>query len=189
MIKLSQIFTISNLISFFRLILAVPFWFLLDDINSGSMRYYIFGLCLFAAGTDILDGFLARKLKQVTEFGKIIDPLADKIVVGVIIIKLYIIGEIPLYYFLMILGRDLIIFIGGILLSLKIDKVLSSNALGKITVIIIGIVILLIIIQVSRTEILFLFFYGLSIILIFSSLIAYGLRAFEFLKKNNYESV
>ncbi|HSR17620.1 MAG TPA: CDP-alcohol phosphatidyltransferase family protein [Ignavibacteriaceae bacterium] len=189
MIQLSKIFTISNFISFFRLLLAVPFWIMLDNIQYGGMRYYIFGLCLFAAGTDILDGYLARKFKQVTEFGKIIDPLADKIAVGVIIVKLYVMEEIPLYYFLAIIGRDLIIFIGGILLSLKIGKVLPSNALGKFTVIIIGIVILLIVLHVNRKEILFLAFYGLSIILIISSLIAYSVRAFEFFKKKNYESV
>jgi len=189
MIQLSKIFTISNFISFFRLLLAVPFWIMLDDIHYGNMRYYIFGLCLFAAGTDILDGYLARKFKQVTEFGKIIDPLADKIAVGAIIVKLFMMGEIPLYYFLIIIGRDLMIFIGGILLSLKINKVLPSNVLGKFTVIIIGIVILLIVLQVNRNEVLFLSFYGLSIILIVSSLIAYIVRAFEFLKKKNYESV
>ena len=152
MIELKQIFTISNFISILRLFLSVHFWFMLDDIHYGSMKYYIFGLCLFASGTDILDGYLARKLKQVTEFGKIIDPLADKIAVGVIIIKLYMIGEIPLYYFIAVIGRDLIIFIGGILLSLKIGKVLPSNALGKITVIIIGIVILLIILQITEKK-------------------------------------
>jgi CDP-diacylglycerol--glycerol-3-phosphate 3-phosphatidyltransferase len=155
---------------------------MLDNIHSGSIRYYTFALCLFAAGTDILDGFLARKFNQVTEFGKIIDPLADKVAVGIIIVKLYLMGEIPLYYFLMIIGRDLLIFLAGILLSLKIGKVLPSNALGKITVIIIGIMILLIILQVSRKEILFLSFYSLSMVLIFISLIAYSIRAHEFLK-------
>ncbi len=189
MIQINQIFTISNFISFFRLLLTIPLWILLDKIHSGDIRYYAFALCLFAAGTDILDGYLARKYKQVTEFGKIIDPFADKVAIGVIIIKLYLMNEIPTYYFLMILGRDLIIFLGGILLSMKIGKVLPSNALGKFTVIIIGIVILLIILQVNRNESLFLSFYLLSIILIIVSLIAYSIRAFEFIKKKNYESV
>jgi membrane-bound metal-dependent hydrolase YbcI (DUF457 family) len=82
-----------------------------------------------------------------------------------------------------------LIFSGGILVSIKLDKVLPSNVLGKITVIIIGIVILLIVLQVNRKEVLFLSFYGLSIILIISSLIAYAVRAFEFFKNKNYESV
>ena len=45
--------------------------------------------------TDMLDGYLARKFNEVTELGKIIDPLADKIAIGVIILKLYLIGIIP----------------------------------------------------------------------------------------------
>ncbi len=70
---------------------------------------------MIAAITDILDGYLARKFNQVTEFGKIIDPLADKIAIGAIIIKLFIIGVIPLYYFFMIIVRDVLIFLGGII--------------------------------------------------------------------------
>jgi CDP-diacylglycerol--glycerol-3-phosphate 3-phosphatidyltransferase len=193
-IKADRLFTISNFISFFRLLLAVPFWIMLDNIHFENMRFYTFALCLFAAGTDILDGYLARKLNQVSELGKIIDPLADKVAVGVIILKLYLIGEIKLYYLLMILGRDLIIFLGGILISLKIGKVLPSNVLGKITVIIIGIVILLIVLNIHSSDdpylpIVFLFFYGLSIVLIAGSLIAYTIRALESIKEKKYESV
>ena len=43
---------------------------LLDQYQSQSIRYILFGLCLFAAATDILDGYLARKFIQVTESGK-----------------------------------------------------------------------------------------------------------------------
>jgi Phosphatidylglycerophosphate synthase len=53
---------------------------------------------LFAASTDMLDGYLARKLNQVTEVGKIIDPLADKAAMALIVIKLYLIGEISGFF-------------------------------------------------------------------------------------------
>lgn len=189
MINKKEILTSSNLLSTFRLFLAVPFWFLLNYFDNSTVRYYAFGLALFASFTDIMDGFLARKLNQVTEFGKIIDPLADKVCVGVIIIKLFLIGEISTFYFLLIVLRDLIIFTGGVIISKKIGKVLPSNALGKITVIIIGIVILLIFINVERNNLLFKSFYYSSILLSIASLIGYALRASEFLKHNKYESV
>jgi len=184
-----EIFTISNGISFLRFLLVIPLWSLLDQYQSQSIRYILFSLCLFAAATDLLDGYLARKLNQVTEVGKIIDPLADKAAMALIVIKLYFIGEISDFYFYSILLRDILIFIGGIYVSNKLGKVLPSNKLGKITVLNIGTVILLILIGFSREHFIFKLLYDLSIILIFISFIAYFIRAKEFLSKKNHESV
>ena len=184
-----EIYTKSNIISLFRLFLSIPLWFLLDGFDSPDIRYITFAVCIIASFSDILDGYLARKLNEVTEFGKIIDPLADKIAVGVIIIKLYLLGEIPAYYFLMIISRDILIFLGGMFVAKKIGRVLPSNVLGKITVINIGIVILLIILQFNNGNIVYKLIYASSIILIFASLVAYIIRAKEFLKRKNYGSV
>ena len=178
-----DIFTISNGISLLRFLLVIPFWILLDHIEVQSVRYITFGLCLFAAATDILDGYLARKLNQVTEVGKIIDPLADKSAMALIVIKLYIIGEIPSFFFFAVIFRDLLIFLGGIYVTRKIGKVLPSNYLGKITVLVIGIVILFILIGISKDHFIFIAIYYLSVLLIFASLIAYFIRAKEFLTR------
>jgi len=184
-----EIYTKSNLLSFLRLLLVIPFWFLLDNFNIPKARYFAFALCIFAALTDILDGYLARKFNEVTELGKIVDPLADKFVVAVIIVKLYLIGIIPGYYFFMVVGRDVLIFIGGIFITKRIKRVLPSNMLGKITVINISIVILLFILRVDTTTIIFKMIYGLSIVLIFISLIGYTIRAKEFIKQKEHESI
>lgn len=177
----------SNLLSVFRLLLAIPLWLLLD--NFAENNYLVFALCLFVSFTDILDGYLARKFNQVTEMGKIIDPLADKIAMAAVVIKLFLIGQIPAYYFWMIIIRDVLIFLGGIYVSKKIGKVLPSNYLGKISVLSIGIVILLILLNVDKTLIVFKLFYGISIVLIFASFFGYVIRAFEFIKKKKYEPV
>jgi CDP-diacylglycerol--glycerol-3-phosphate 3-phosphatidyltransferase len=186
---IEEISTPSNLLSMLRLVLAVPLWYLLGYLYNPNMRIIIFLILVFAAITDVLDGYIARKYNQVTEFGKIIDPLADKVAVGAIIIKLFLMGEIPGYYFLMIIGRDILIFIGGMFVAKKIGRVLPSNALGKITVINIGIIILLLVIGLSKSSFVYLSLYATSIILIFVSLIAYVIRAMEFLKRGKYESV
>jgi CDP-diacylglycerol--glycerol-3-phosphate 3-phosphatidyltransferase len=182
MLKLKEINTASNYLSILRLFLAIPFWLMLDHYNVPIFRYMLFALTLFASLTDIMDGYLARKMNQITEFGKIIDPLADKVCIAVIITKLYIIHQIPSYYFFMIIGRDILIFIGGILLTKKLGRVLPSNMLGKITVLIIGIVIILILLQVNRTLFYFESIYVISILLIIGSFFVYVLRALEFLK-------
>lgn len=184
-----EIFTISNGISFLRFLLTVPLWFLLNSFETQSIRYITFALCLFIAATDILDGYLARKLNQITEVGKIIDPLADKAAMAVIVIKLYLIGEISSFFFYTIILRDLTIFIGGLFVAKKLGRVLPSNKLGKITVLFIGSVVLFILIGASRESIYFLFFYYTSIILMFTSLFAYIYRAMEFIKKKKNESV
>jgi len=176
--------TRSNLLSIFRLFLAIPLWVLFDQLNSSWAPYVLFSICILVAVTDLLDGYLARKYNEVTEMGKIIDPLADKVVVAAIILKLYLIGIIPNYYFFMIIGRDVIIFLGGIYVANKIGKVLPSNKLGKITVLNIGVVILLSILQLEWSSYVFLIFYYMSIFLIFASLLGYIYRAFEYIKSD-----
>ncbi len=187
--SIEEISTPSNLLSMFRLVMAVPLWYLFDYLGDPGMRVIIFSVVVIAALTDILDGYLARKFDQVTEFGKIIDPLADKVAMSAIIIKLFVIGVIPPYYFVMIIARDILIFLGGIFVAQKIGKVLPSNVLGKLTVIVIGLVILLIVLGISKDSLIYLSLYGLSIILIFVSFIGYIIRAMEFLKRKKYESV
>lgn len=184
-----EIFTISNGISFLRFLLVIPLWFLLNDYESQSGRYITFALCVFAALTDVLDGNLARKLNQVTEVGKIIDPLADKSAMAVVVIKLFLINEISVFFFLIVILRDLIIFIGGLLVSKKLGRVLPSNKLGKITVLFIGTVVLLILLRINKESFIFQFIYYSSIVLMFTSLFAYMYRAMEFIKKKKNESI
>jgi cardiolipin synthase len=185
MYKKNEIYTISNLLSFLRLLMAIPFWILIGNINEPGVRSIVAALAIIGALTDWLDGFVARKRNEVTELGKIIDPLADKVAIGAIIIRLYMVGEIPEYYFFLIIGRDLLIFIGGVIVSKMIDKILPSNILGKITVSMIGMVILLIVLEMSRSSYVFQFFYYGSIILIVASFFAYVYRAVEYIRKEN----
>jgi cardiolipin synthase (CMP-forming) len=188
MVKIKELFsTKSNLLSLLRLLLVIPIWVLLDKVDSGYNRTIVISLCWFAAFTDVMDGYLARKYNEITETGKIIDPLADKFVIGAVVLKLFIINEIPDYYFWMVVGRDLLIFVGGIIVSNKIGRILPSNMLGKITVISIGLTLFFILLQINRNEVYFKGLYYLSIILIFSSLIGYLIRSFEFIKQKKNE--
>lgn len=178
-----KIFTVSNLISLFRVFLGIPIFILLNDFdNSLTIRLYLVSLILFAFLTDITDGYIARKRNEITETGKFIDPLADKILVAIVIIKLFIIGEIPVFYFWIILLRDVIIFLGGIFVSRIINRVLPSNLLGKITVLSIGIFLIITIMNTENSGALYSIFMYLSILLSIASLIGYGIRALESIK-------
>ena len=126
-----RIWTISNGLSFLRILLVIPIAILLFQPGS---RMLVAGLLVFAALTDLLDGYLARIMNEVSEFGKIIDPLADKIAVGVVCLILMVQGKVPLWFFLVAVVRDLIIFLGGVYIRRKRGVTLQSNMFGKWTV-------------------------------------------------------
>ena len=178
-----QIFNASNALSFLRLLLIIPAWYSFTYLELTTAKYIVAGLGIFAAITDILDGYLARKLNQITEFGKIIDPLSDKVLVVYVVLSLFIIGEIPDYYFYMIAGRDILILTGGLIVSKKLGKVLPSDYVGKATVLAISFTLLMILLNVDTHSIPYLLLYYFSIGLIFISLFNYILKAVKALNK------
>lgn len=180
-----EFFYLSNLLSLFRALLAIPFWIMISENNFYDNRIIIGSLCIFAALTDIADGYLARKLNQVSELGKIIDPLADKVCVGVIIFRLFLIDQISFYYLAIILGRDALILMGGIFTSNKLKMVIPSNVIGKATVISISLVLLFVIFGMDKSGMLFLTFLYISILLSFISLISYSINAYKIIKLKN----
>lgn len=188
---LKEVFTISNMLSLLRLLISIPVFIVLGKLgNSPEARIYLIALFILAGATDFLDGYFARKLNQITEFGKIIDPLADKILVGVIVLRLYWLNLIPGYYFYCVVGRDILIFLGGIWISKKIGRVLPSNLLGKITVTFISLYLFAVILQLdSSLSIIYNSLLYFSLILVFTSFIGYVIRAKESLMWNKNESV
>lgn len=187
MIKLDRIHTISNHLSFSRVLLAVPIFYFLQNMEQGQIhRYMAAFLMILAAITDYLDGYFARKYDDITELGKIIDPLADKFAVGVITIVLYLNGMLPDYILIVVVARDVIIFIGGLIISNKIGKVLPSNMLGKITVFILGIYLLALVLGLRQYPTIFNLYNILIIFMSVISLIGYIIRSIEALrfKKN-----
>ncbi|HEY4612249.1 MAG TPA: CDP-alcohol phosphatidyltransferase family protein, partial [Bacteroidota bacterium] len=90
-----RIWTASNFLSFLRVFL-VPLvaYCLVEDFPYN--RLWAGGIIVVAIFTDVLDGYFARRLHQVSELGKIIDPLADKVAAAVVTFVLAWIGEIPM---------------------------------------------------------------------------------------------
>jgi CDP-diacylglycerol--glycerol-3-phosphate 3-phosphatidyltransferase len=70
---------------------------------------YLFAIFLLAAFTDLADGYIARKYNSVTDFGKVFDPLADKVLSFVFLILLYGAGVVPPVIILLLIVRDLVI--------------------------------------------------------------------------------
>ncbi len=175
----NKIFNASNSLSFIRLLLVIPAWYAFNHFDQSLAKYSVAAIGILAAVTDVLDGYLARKLNQITEFGKIIDPLADKVLVVFVVLNLFLLGEIPDYYFYLIVARDVLILIGGLIVSKKIGKVLPSDYVGKATVLSISFVLLAILLNVDNQSIPYKVLYYASIILIFISLFNYIIKAIK----------
>ena len=175
----NKIFNASNSLSFFRLLLVIPAWIAFNNFDHNIARYSVAAIGILATITDILDGYLARKLNQITEFGKVIDPLADKVLIVFVVLNLFLIGEIPDYYFYMIVARDLLILTGGLIVSKKLGRVLPTDYIGKATVLAISFTLLMILLNVDKASLPYLLLYYLSIILIFASLGNYILKAIK----------
>jgi CDP-diacylglycerol--glycerol-3-phosphate 3-phosphatidyltransferase len=126
----STVWTTSNMLSFLRGLLAIPVGVALWHNN--ALAVILIGV--MAVITDLLDGYLARHLNQISEAGKIIDPLADKIFVGTCALILIIQGRMPLWFGIAVMARDLLIMLGGLFATSKIKYVIPSNYPGKITV-------------------------------------------------------
>ena len=168
-----DIFLLPNLISAVRIILLIPVsYLLLTDFEGQNTLIIILVLCMYLS--DLLDGFLARKMNLVSESGKIIDPLADKISVTVIALILLYLGKIPLWFVAVVVLRDILISVFGIYLDRKKDIRLMSNTAGKIAVFSIGLIILFAVInsQLSLKINTYLYFVSLILIL-FSSFLYY----------------
>lgn len=130
---------LPNFLSFVR-IFSVPIFILM--VLNHNIHWALF-LFVMAGITDALDGYIAKKFKKVTELGKFLDPLADKILLTSGFITLTINGLLPLWITLMVVTRDLVIIAGAVVFqvltgSLKMDPLAISktNTLMQIILII-----------------------------------------------------
>lgn len=139
--KNREIFYISNLLSSSRFVLLIlTVYFLLSDSGYHYLIASLFIIVIWL--TDIFDGYFARRRNEVSELGKIIDPLADKVTIITITLILLLKGILPLWFFAVIAARDVIILSGGLYIKQKKGIVLQSNITGKLTVFVIGFTLL-----------------------------------------------
>lgn len=135
-VNLATSFTILRLI-----LVPILLLILLSDIISTSISYhgqyieikYFIGAGIFILGsfTDFLDGYIARKYDQVTDLGKFLDPIADKLLVNSTIIVLIYAGLVSPVVGIIFIGRDTIVDVIRMIVSAK-GEVVAASKYGKL---------------------------------------------------------
>jgi len=123
---------LPNAITIVRILCAPVFlWMLLaDDGADGGLRWAAAVLFVVAIATDGLDGHLARANDIVTDLGKLLDPIADKVLTGFAFVGLSILGELPWWVTIVILVREIGITVYRFLVVS--DHVLAAAWMGKL---------------------------------------------------------
>ena len=130
---------LPNKLTIFRVILIVPFVVLLlcNHANAAWMAgisawadYLALAIFIIASLTDLLDGHIARKYNLITNFGKFMDPMADKLLVCAALICLVEMGRIPSWVVIIIISREFIIS-GFRLIASDNGRVLAASYWGK----------------------------------------------------------
>lgn len=133
-------------------------------------------IAVVAILSDFADGYFARKWNQVSELGKVLDPLSDKLIVALGGIAIYLHFALPLWVVVLIIGRDVLILIGSILLVTRFPSVAPSKMAGKIAVTVMTLLLLSYLLEIIPAQV------PLQILTVIAIFISGGQYAWNFYK-------
>lgn len=167
----TEIWTISNILTVTRILLLpwIIYFFVQDTRKSQNIA---FALMVLAALTDLSDGFLARKLNQKTNLGKILDPIADKLGLVSVGILLVIYRNLPIWLLIILVVRDSFYGIYGYSLLRK-GVVPEARLVGKLTTTSLALTFLFYLLKIRLINTIFLYVSGVLIVI---SMFDYGKR-------------
>jgi cardiolipin synthase (CMP-forming) len=124
---------VPNILTIIRLLLIPVFSYFLwnEQLVTAGIIY------IAAALTDVVDGYIARKYNAITTFGKLADPAADKLMQITAIVILYILGRLHVAFIIILVIKEALMVLGGVLLYKK-NYVVQSNWFGKLAAVILN---------------------------------------------------
>lgn len=166
-------------------VLMIPFFvvFMITPLAEGNGKYIALALFCIASLTDMLDGKIARKYNLVTNFGKFMDPLADKLLVAAALICFVEVERIPAWIVLVIISREFIIS-GFRLVAAEGGKVIAAGYWGKIKTAVTMVTIIFMIPNFGGIFFGATWVYPLEQILVYASLILTIISLIDYLVKN-----
>ena len=123
-----DVYTVANIITVLRLILVPLFFAALVNGTNDTLSFLLFAV---AASTDWVDGQIARRTGTVTDLGKAIDPLVDRLLIASAVVGLYLEGRLPLWIVLVLLARDLYLLGGAWVLARAGAQRIQVAYIGK----------------------------------------------------------
>ncbi len=120
----------------FAAIPVMAYYIYVSSVSSDNgSKMIAFALFVVIWATDVLDGFIARKYNQITNFGKLFDPFVDKLFQFVTALMMMIVGRLPIWVPCVIFLKELLMLIGGTVLLTKYKLVVYSKWYGKLSTI------------------------------------------------------
>jgi len=177
---------LPNKLTILRIIM-IPFFvlfMLLDGGVSQTYRYIAAVIFIIASFTDLLDGKIARKYNLVTNFGKFMDPLADKLLVCSGLICFVGLGQLPAWFVIIIISREFIIS-GFRLVASDNGVVIAASYWGKFKTVSQMIMSVLLIVNIPALSILTTIFSVIALILTVVSLIDYIAKNYRVLTEGS----
>ena len=146
-------------------------------------EYYLSVFIFLLAGlTDVLDGFIARKYNLITSFGKLMDPLADKLMqITALVILTFVQGFIPPIILSVVIAKELFMGIGSVVLYKQNDYVVSANWYGKVATVVFYFAIIMIIFKAPYGNV-------FIVIAVLSTLFAFFMYIRQYLQIKNSPS-
>ena len=169
---------IANQLTILRVFLIPVFLFVLYVFDSPTGRLIATLIFVIASLTDWLDGYIARSRNLVTDFGKFMDPLADKLLVAAALIYFVEVGQLSAIIVIVIISREFIIS-GFRLVAVMNQKVIAASIYGKIKTAVTMVMIIVLLLNINQPVVDFV-----EVILIFLATLFTVISAIDYIAKN-----
>lgn len=127
-----EYFSIPNLMGYFRIVLVFVYMFLFYRALDGGLYWPVIATIVVSGVTDFFDGKVARKFDMVTEWGKVLDPIADKLTIGAIILTLSFKYRIVIAMVILYIIKEGFMAVAGLISIKKGNKVEGAMWYGKV---------------------------------------------------------
>ncbi len=125
----SAVLTLPNALSFSRILLIPAFGWLIVHPGTEALGIALFGL---VSATDWVDGWIARRTGRVSELGKVLDPVADRLAIGGGLLALVLRGAFPVWAAALVAARDAVLLAAGAVLLARWGLRIEIRWLGKV---------------------------------------------------------
>ncbi|MFO7154584.1 MAG: CDP-diacylglycerol--glycerol-3-phosphate 3-phosphatidyltransferase [Caldicoprobacter oshimai] len=166
---------IPNILTVIRFCLIPVFIYVF--YNPDIQNNVLWGIVVFivAGATDLLDGYIARKYGLITKWGKLMDPLADKLMLITVLISLYVKGIIPAPIILIVFVKEFLMIAGAAFLYKNRNIVVEANFFGKAATASFYVAVVATVLKLPYYNILLY----IAVVLTLIALVQYGYKAFK----------